>query len=65
MPGRCGKQPPSYFRLLYYVKTLRTVYPDECKGLISAGKCAVKFGGGLTALYAGVLQNTLTFEPTS
>ena len=48
---------------LEVIKTLRTVYPDECKGLISAGKCAVKFGGGLTALYAGVLPTIIAMFP--
>ena len=48
---------------LEVVKTLRTVYPDQCKGILDAAKLAVKFGGGVTALYAGVLPTIIAMFP--
>ena len=50
---------------LEVIKTLRTVYPDECKGisLIGTARLAVRFGGGLSALYAGVLPTIVAMFP--
>ena len=48
---------------LEVIKTLRTVYPEECKGIKDAARLAIKFGGGLTALYAGVLPTLVAMFP--
>jgi len=48
---------------LEVVKTLRTVYPDECTGIIDAGKAAMKYGGGIGGLYAGVLPTLVAMFP--
>jgi len=48
---------------LEVIKTLRTVYPNECTGLLDAARCAVKYGGGVTALYAGVLPTLIAMFP--
>merc|ERR1719217_131520 len=47
---------------LEVVKTLRTVYPDEAKGILDAARLAVRFGG-VTALYAGVLPTLVAMFP--
>ena len=46
---------------LEVVKTLRTVYPKEATGIISAAKAAMKYGGGIAGLYAGVLPTLCMF----
>lgn len=48
---------------LEVIKTLRTVYPDEAKGILDAARLAVKYGGGITALYAGVLPTIIAMFP--
>ena len=48
---------------LEVVKTLRTVYPKEATGIISAAKAAMKYGGGIAGLYAGVLPTLVAMFP--
>jgi solute carrier family 25 (mitochondrial phosphate transporter), member 23/24/25/41 len=48
---------------LEVIKTLRTVYPNEATGIISAGKAAMKYGGGIAGLYAGVLPTLVAMFP--
>ena len=45
------------------IKTLRTVYPEECTGIVDAGKAAMKYGGGVGGLYAGVLPTLVAMFP--
>merc|ERR1719231_1304063 len=48
---------------LEVIKTLRTVYPNEATGIISAAKAAMKYGGGIGGLYAGVLPTLIAMFP--
>ena len=48
---------------LEVIKTLRTVYPKEATGIIAAGKAAMKYGGGIGGLYAGVLPTLIAMFP--
>lgn len=48
---------------LEVIKTLRTVYPEECTGIVEAGKAAMKYGGGVGGLYAGVLPTLVAMFP--
>jgi len=47
---------------LEVVKTLRTVYPDQCKGIKDAAAMAFKFGG-ISGLYAGVMPTLVAMFP--
>jgi len=48
---------------LEVVKTLRTVYPDECKGIGDAARLVFKYGGGIGGLYSGLLPTIIAMFP--
>lgn len=48
---------------LEVVKTVLTLYPDECRGIGDAAGCIVKYGGGIRGLYRGVLPTLIAMFP--
>lgn len=48
---------------LEVVKTIRTVYPDECTSIRDAFRVVIKYGGGVTALYAGIMPTLIAMFP--
>ncbi len=47
---------------LEVVKTLRTVYPDECSGLRESFECALRYGG-VRNLYRGIMPTLVAMFP--
>ena len=47
---------------LEVIKTLRTVYPDECNGLDETFSCVVKYGG-LKSFYSGLTPTLVAMFP--
>ena len=47
---------------LEVVKTMRTVYPEKCKGIVDAFKYVLEISGPL-ALYAGLLPTLIAMFP--
>ena len=48
---------------LEVVKTLRTVFPDECTGIYETIDCVVQKGGGIAGLYRGLVPTLIAMFP--